>query len=275
MNTDSILIKNFMQGHSKMAARTLEDIDPEKLAGFFTDSPNEWLLEVVPHMDPHRMTEVFERMNPERLISLIESMDLAYTVVSVRMMNQDLAASVLGRLSKEKSVSVKQLLQYLDHTVGAYMDAKVFTLSDNLTVKEAMASIKKHKEIIQPQIFVLGAQRKLLGVISLSELIQGEPGREIKSMIVTNLTTLSPETPIESVLNRPEWEEFYALPVADHASMFLGAIRLETIRSVLVRSVSKGEEMGQLAITALGELYRLGLAGLLRSAAEIETPTRG
>ncbi len=33
-----------MQENSKAAARTLEDIEPEKLAGFFNDSPNEWLL---------------------------------------------------------------------------------------------------------------------------------------------------------------------------------------------------------------------------------------
>jgi len=257
-----------------MAARTLEDIDPEKLADFFTDSPNEWFLKVIPHMDPHRMSEIFGKMNPEKLVSLIESMDLAHAVVSIRMMDEDLAASVVSRLSREKTASVKQLLQYLDHTVGAYMDAKVFTLSENLTVKEAMTSIKKHKNMIQPQIFVLGAERKLLGVISLSELIQEKPGREIKSLMVENFTALSPETPIESVLNRPEWGDFYALPVADHASMFLGAIRLETLRSMMIRSVSTGEQMGQMAIAALGDLYRLGLAGLLRSATDIESSTR-
>jgi magnesium transporter len=274
MNSDLILIRRYMQGHSQMAARTLEVIDTENLAGFFTDSPNEWLLKVIPHMDPHRMSEVFEKMKPEKLVSLIESMDLAHAVLSIRMMNQDLANNVLSKISKEKSVSVNQLLHYLDHTVGAYMDTKVFTLGENLTVKEAMANIKKHKGLIQPQLFVLGAERKLLGIISLSELIRGEPGANIKSMMVTNLTALSPETPVESVLSRPEWENFYALPVADPASIFLGAIRLETIRSKLTRSVSKEEEMGQMTIAALGELYRLGLAGLLKSATDIQSPTR-
>jgi len=108
-------------------------------------------------------------------------------------------------------------------------------------------------------------------VVSLSDLIRGEPGMEIKSMLMTRLATLSPETPIKSVLNHQEWQDFYALPVVDHTSVFLGAIRLETIRSILAESGNKVEEMGQAAISALGELYRLGLAGLIRSATSIES----
>lgn len=271
MNSDSILIKRFMQAHSKVAARTLEDIEPEKLAGFFNDSPNDWLLEVIPHTNAQWMSEVFEKMNPERLVSLLESMEIAHSVVSIRMMNQVLAESVLNSLSAEKSASVKRLLQYLDHSVGAYMDAKVYTLTDNLTVKEARTAIKKHKEQIKPQLFVIDSDRKLKGVISISDLITGEQGAEIRSMMVTKLTTLSPDTPIDSVLSHQEWQDFYALPVVDHASLFLGTISLETIRALLAESGSKGEEMDQMAISALGELYRLGLAGLIRSATDIES----
>lgn len=274
MNSDSILIKRFMQTHSKVAARTLEDIAPEKLAGFFNDSPNEWLLEVIPHMNAEWMSEVFEGMNSERLVSLLESMDIAHTLVSIRMMHQDLAESMLSNLSEEKSASVKVLLQYMDHTVGAYMETKVFTLSDHLSVKEALAAIKKQKEQIHPQLFVLGSDRKLMGILSLSDLIKGKPELEIRSLMMNKLITLSPETPIESILNHQEWQDFYALPVLDHASVFLGAIRLETIRSILAESGKKVEEMGREAISALGELYRLGLAGLLNSATNIESVSK-
>lgn len=274
MNTDSILIKHFIQAHSKLAARTLEDIETEKLAGFFNDSPNEWLLVVIPHMNPQWMSEVFEKMNPERLASLFEVMEINHLVVSIRLMNEELAKSMLSRLSGEKSKSAKSLLQYFEHSVGAHMDPAVFTLEESMTIKDAIAAIKRHKEQIQPQIFVIGSSRKLAGVISLSDLISGEPVTGIRSMMLTMNTTLSPETPIQSVLNHQEWQNFYALPVVDHASMFLGAIRLETIRSILAQSGNKGEEMGQGAIRALGELYRIGLTGLLRSATDIKSPAK-
>ena len=274
MNSDSILIRQFMQENSKAAARALEDLEPEKTAGFFNDTPVEWLLDVLPHMNPQWMSEVFDRMNQETLVQLFESMEISHLVLSIKMMNKDLAEVILNRLSEEKSVSVSRLIRYLDHSIGAHMNPEVFTLSVNLTVKEAMSAIKKHKNRVQPQLFVITTDRKLAGVMSLSDLITGDPGMEIKSMMNTKITSLSPETPIQSVLSHQEWQDFYALPVVDNTSLFLGAISLETIRSIVVRSGNKGEDIGQLTISALGELYRLGLAGLIRSATDIEPITQ-
>ena len=125
MNTDSILIQRFLLNHSQRAAKILEGIDPTKLADFFTNSPNEWLLEVISHMNPQRMSEVFEKMKQERLVSLIDSMDMAHAVSSLRMMKQDLGETIQNKLSVEKSASLKKLLEYPDDSVGAYMDVQI------------------------------------------------------------------------------------------------------------------------------------------------------
>lgn len=270
MDSDSILLKRFMQEHSKLAARALENIEPEDLASFFDSTPTEWLLDVVPLMSPQGMSAVFQRMNQETLGQLFETMETSRAAWSIRIMNEDLANPLLNRLSEEKSAALKNLLQYQDNTVGSLMDPRVFTLTENLTVKEAMAAIKKHKERIPPELFVLSADRKLVGVLPLSELIAGDPGTKIKSLANTRIITLSPEAPIQLVLTHQEWHNFYALPVVDLSSLFLGSVKLEDIRSLLVQARDKGEETGQLAITALGELYHLGLSGLLRSAIRIE-----
>lgn len=273
MNSDSILIKRYLQVHSKMAARTLEELDSKKVADFFNDSPMDWLFKVFPHMDPQRNSEVFEGMNPDRLVHIFESMETDQMLVLIRRMDQDLSERILNGLSPEKSALVKGLLRYLDHTVGAYMDTRIYTLTENLTVKEAIAAIKKHKGQIQPQLFVIGTGHKFTGVISVSDLINSDPGTEIRSIVNTKVTTLAPEIPIQSVLSHKEWKEFYALPVVDRRSVLLGAIRLETIRSFLIQSGSEQEDIGQSAIHALGELYRLGLAGLLKSATDIAPQT--
>lgn len=274
MNTDSILIKNFMQEHSKVAAKTLEEIAPEKLADFFNNTPIEWALDVVPHMNPQGMSAVFQRMNQATLVQLFESMELQHAALFIRMMTKEMGNSVLNGLTGEKATYVKELLHYLENSVGSHMDPAVFTLTENLTVKEAIAAIKRNKEHVQPELFVLTSDRKLLGVLPLSALITEDPGKKIKSLTNTIITTLSPETPIQMVLSHPEWQNFYALPVVDRTSLFLGIVRLEEIRSILIQSGDKVKEAGQLTINALGELYRLGLAGLIKSATDIAAPSK-
>ena len=59
------------------------------------------------------------------------------------------------------------------------------------------------------------------------------------------------------------------MPVVDNTSLFLGVIKLETIRSILAPSEKRREGLGDDAISALGELYQIGLAGLLKSATDL------
>ncbi len=269
MKSDSILIKEFMLENSKAAARALEEVEPEKLAGFFNDTPLNWLLGVFPHMNPNVILKVFEGMDRQKLVQLLESMQMNHLVVSIRMMNENLAEEMLNALSAEKSAAVKGLLHYFDDTLGAHMDVGVLTLQENLSVKEALELIKKQKDEVPPELYIVREDRSLLGLISLSALIVADKGQEIRSMMRTDLNTLSPETPLQAVLTNQDWKKFYTLPVVDKDSLLLGVIKLETIRSILLHSGSRAEETGQLTINALGELYRLGLAGLLRTAADL------
>lgn len=271
MDTDVIIIKQFIKEYGNEAARALENIEPDKLAAFFNDISDELSLELIPLMNPHLMSMVYELMQQEKVVQLFESMETHYTAFSIRMMNEDLAEKILNTLSTEKSTFIRRLLKYLENSVGSHMDPSVLTLSDGMTVKEALAEAKRHNKKISSDLFVLTSDRRLAGVISLSDLIAADPGNEIKLLMNSKIITIPPETPVQSILNHQEWMDYYTLPVVDQTSVFLGAIRLETIRSILVDSDKRKEHLGRTTISALGELYQIGLAGLLKSATDIKS----
>lgn len=271
MNTDAIIIEKFIQDHDIEAAQALEKIVPDKLAAFFNDTSSELSQEVIPLMNPHLMSTVFELMQQEKVVQLFEFLEIHHIVLSVRMMKKDLADIILNGLPAEKSTSIRRLLKYLENSVGSHMDPTVLTLSENMTVKEAMTEARKHEKKIQPDLFVLTSDRRLKGVIKLSEMIAKDPETEIRSIMNTKIATLPPETPIQSILYHQEWTEYYSLPVVDQTSLFLGAIRLETVRSILVKSDKKIGELNQTAINALGELYQIGLSGIFKSATDFNS----
>lgn len=271
MNTDAIIIKHFIQEHAIEAAYALEQMDPDKLAVFLNDTPSDLLIEVIPLMNPHMVSTVFELMQFEKVVQLFESLKIHFSVLSIRMLKKDFAEKILNTLSSEKSAFIRRMLKYLENSVGSHMDPTVLTLSENMTVKEALSEARRHNKKLQPNLFVLSPDRRIRGVINLSELIAKAPENEIKSIVKTKVITIPPETPIQSILYHQEWAEYYALPVVDHTSLFLGAIRLETIRSILVKSEKRMENLSQTAINALGELYQIGLSGLLKSATDLKS----
>ena len=271
MDTDAIIIKQFIKEHGNEAARALENLEPDKLAAFFNDTLDDLLLRVIPLMNPQLMSTVFELMDQKKAVQLCETMEINHTVLLIRMMNVDLADRIVNTLSSEKSTVIRRMLKYPENSIGSHMDPTVLTLSDGMTVKEALAEAKRHKKKISPDLFVLRSDRRFAGVINLSDLISEDPENEIRLIMNDKIITIPPETPVQSVLSHQEWTDYYALPVVDQTSVFLGAIRLETIRSILVDSDKRKDELGQTAISALGELYQIGLAGLLKSATDLRS----
>lgn len=253
-----------------VAAKALEEIEAKTLAEYLNTIPDELFHDVVPYLNPVFLSDVYTNMNQEKLLQLFEILDPSYTALAIKMMPPDLSEKILSGLSSDKSSSVKRQLRYFSNSLGSHMDPTVFTLKEGMTMKEAMSAIKKQKNRVQPHYYVVSSRRKLLGVLSLSEILTGKPGALIKSVMSKVTTALSPETPIQSVISHHEWNDFFALPVVDQSSLFLGVIRLETIRTVQLQEGNRVEDMGKETIGALGDLYRLGIAGLLRSATELK-----
>jgi hypothetical protein len=82
-----------------------------------------------------------------------------------------------------------------------------------------------------------------------------------------------------AILAHPGWRRFHALPVVDRDAVLLGAIRYQTFRGL--EDAARDQSRRADAVTtvfALGELYWLGLSGLLDGLSSVvkrRTPPDG
>ena len=273
MDNNGIIIEQFVLKHSKEAAVALEKFEAGELVDFFEECSVEVLLALVPNMNPQLILQVLKLMKEEKVIQVFESLEASLSVVFIRMMSKTEAEEILKKLSSEKALYIQRLLKYLTKSVGSYVDQAVFTLHENLTVKEALAQAKRHKTNLEPNLFVVTPERKLAGVIKLSDLITENPKKEIRAIMQTKLSIIEAETPINSIINHPGWKEFFVLPVVDHSRVLLGVIKLETIRTIQIKSDQSGEDIGKDTVKALSDLYQIGVAGLLGMVTELKSDT--
>jgi magnesium transporter len=271
MNTHTLLLKQYIIGHPIEAANTIAKLEPESLAALFAELPPETLVTIIPLVNPALIFEVFKFLDRETCIRILKSLDLHYTALMIRFMNDHQGEDFLGALPAEKSAAVRRLLNYLENSVGAHMEQQVVTLHEKMILRDAVEAVKVFKGSIQPELYVLSMDRKLVGFINSSDLITKNPDDPVISNLQTNMSTIAPETPVDSMLTHPGWLDHYSLPVVDNAFRFLGIIKLEEIRSILITEDIRKNEPGSAAIEALGELYRIGLSGLLKSATDLQS----
>ena len=102
----------------------------------------------------------------------------------------------------------------------------------------------------------------------MEDLIVTGSKEQLVSIMKTDVPHLLADTDFHKILNHPGWIEYTDLPVIDRSGGFLGALNHGEITRLEISKNRKKPEQAVLAGNALGELYRIGLSGLLYSTAD-------
>lgn len=267
MNSEMKLSLEFMDTHPLDAARVLERLLPEKAAALMKETPSPQAAKVLERMDLVPAVDCLKILGVKKSGAILEKLSFELASLFLRKMEKTFRESVLGDMTPEFAHPIRRVLQYPEGTAGALMNPLVFTVPEDIPAREALKRARKHPQQIIDYLYVLNRENGLAGLITIRELMLANPDAPISAMTPTQVGRLSAHSNRQAILAHPGWRELYALPVVDENGLFLGAIGYHTLRRLEgeadeIRVVDPGKTAG----SALGELYRIGLAGLLKSA---------
>ena len=144
------------------------------------------------------------------------------------------------------------------------MNPLLVSFKNDLTVGEAIVVAKNEKERILSNIFVVDENGKSVGIIRFRDLLFAESSTLISLLMETKIPKFYADDSIESIKSHPGWHEFQSIPVIDRSETLIGTLDFRTIGEM---QLNQGEQNNSILETsnALGELYRIGLTGLLQS----------
>ena len=266
MNTDEKILEVFIESHSLEATQIIEDLNDGEVAALIQELPVELATRVMNLMNKNKAARCIEAVDKKLAAELIERMDITSAELLLRQLDDQLRDSLLKKIPKKTASVISQKLTYPENSVGALMNPLVITFRENVTVNEAITKIKEQKLHISMYAYIVKSNNKLAGIIKLEDLLVADKDDKISSIMKKDVPILFADTLIEAVLLHPGWLEYYALPVVDRAEILVGTVKLETIRQITINSDQKNKKQAMQAGSALGELFRIGLTGLVRSA---------
>lgn len=233
----------FLMAHPDDAARLVEGLPVAERAALLGACDPEAAARVVQSMVSHQAAETLAAMEPTAGGAVLARQPVELATLLLRRSTETARENLLRTMGADLSEAVKRKLRYPENTVGALMDPLVVALPSDLTVGEALDRAQRFKLRVGYYLSVVDRQDRLVGVISLRELMQAEPAS-------------------------PYWRHYHRLPVIDRQGTLVGLVRYETMRRVQDESRHVTEAgSGLSAIMALGELYWAGLAGMLSGMA--------
>ncbi len=268
MDTDETILEAYIQKHGRAATQILEELESEEVANLFREIRVDLAARILEPMYTYKASRILESVDQTLAVKIIEHVDLKTTELILRQMEGSLCNSLLEDLPSEVSGPLRLKLKYPENTVGALMDPVLFTLRKSVKVGKALTLLKEHKQPVSPYVFVVNQDKSLHGLVNLQDLLMADKDVPLTNLANTGAPKLYDDVHFETVINFDSWLHYYALPVTDRSDVLVGSLKLEAIRRGSLKSEEVLDKQVIKAGAALGELYRIGLTGFLRSPGE-------
>ncbi|WP_273122527.1 magnesium transporter [Bacillus weihaiensis] len=230
------------------------DQHPYDQAKFFIKLDQEERLILYQFLSPEEMAAVFENIEDEddQYETYLSEMDPTFAAQMLAQMYADDAVDVLNELDKDQVASyltimddeaaeeIRELLHYEEYTAGSIMTTEYIAIHANQTLNSAMQILKNEAPNAETiyYVFVIDEDKKLVGVISLRDLIINEPDAMVSDIMNERVYSVSVGEDQEEVARKMKDYNFLALPVIDFRGHLLGIITVDDIVDVIDEEAS-------------------------------------
>jgi magnesium transporter len=184
-----------------------------------------------------RRGAVLEQLPPERSAAIIEGLSADERTDIVQHMSQHGRRRILTRVSSEAKTELEHLLQYDEHTAGGIMTTEFVRLNPQLTVADALKhirSVAREKESIYACYVIEPDSGKLLGAVSLRDLVMAELDQPLTAVMNRRPVTVDARDDQESVANRIAKYNLLAVPVIETDGSVVGFVTVDDVIDVMI-----------------------------------------
>lgn len=248
------LIKNiFNDLYPIDIAHIINRLEFEEGDYLFSLLPTEEQGKVIVELDDVHREHFLQTLQSGQITDIVEELPSDEATDIVSELSEEKAEQVLEELSIQDSQEVKELLQYDKNTAGGIMQKEVITVNFKDTVKKAIQAVRRTAKDEEHQqfyfVYVVDENGKLIGSLSISNLILLSPARRIYKVMDTDVISVKTDVDQEEVANIFKKYNLVALPVVDFSGRIVGRITVDDVVDVIEEEASE-------------DIFRLGGVGM-------------
>ncbi|HWR38508.1 MAG TPA: CBS domain-containing protein [Patescibacteria group bacterium] len=232
----------------------LKDLHPADIADMVEEMGYKYRAEFMSNLEAQQAVDALAEMDLETQVDIIEQMDKDRASDLLEEMPADEAADILGELSVDKSEEllelmeeedaedVRELMRYEEGTAGALMTTEYIGLPSSLTVEQTIVRLRELAPAAETiyYLYVVDDAERLLGVLSLRELIIAAPDKPLGELMHTKVASVRDDDDYETLAEVVNKYGLLAVPVVDADNVMRGIV---TVDDVLDQMLPERSEM--------------------------------
>lgn len=217
------------------AAILIGEMPIESAAAVFRLLPKDQAAEVLVELSAERQEKLIAAFSDRELKPILDELFVDDMADLVEEMPAGVVKKILKVADAETRAEINQLLKYPKDSAGSIMTTEFVDLKKDLTVREAFQRIREtgpDKETVYT-CYVIDPSRRLLGVVTVKELLFADQESTIESVMETNVVSVRTDEDKEEVAHTFDKYDFLALPVTDHEGRLVGIVTVDDAMDVL------------------------------------------
>jgi magnesium transporter len=198
--------------------------------------PRDRALAVFEALDASDQQEVLEGLQSDRVRHLVEHMDPDDRARLLDEVPAKVAHRLLSQLSPHERGLTNELLGYPPESAGRVMSPEYVNLRQSMTVADALAKVRRAGRDAETiyTLPVTDDQRRLVGVVSLRQLVLSPPDVRVEHLMVTDeLHHVHVTDDQEDAARLIQEADLLALPVLDSEERLVGVITVDDAMEVM------------------------------------------
>ncbi|MGM0404190.1 MAG: magnesium transporter [Thermodesulfobacteriota bacterium] len=249
--------------HPADLAAQFSELDLEQAVDIFSRLTPDCCADVLVHMDYDDQREIAARLPDDALARVIAKMSSDDRVDLIQSMPDERGETLLHHLAKKERQDILKLSSYEEDTAGALMTSEYATLSPHLTARQAIDKLRLEapdKETIY-YAYVIDVERRLIGLVSLRELILARPDKRIEDIMRRDPICAKVHDDQEEVARQMAKYDLLAIPVTNGNDALVGIITFDDVHDVIEEEATEDfHRMGSISPgTGTEDLVDIGL----------------
>ncbi|RED50599.1 magnesium transporter [Seonamhaeicola aphaedonensis] len=245
---DKELQKLLKEFHYADIAEILDELDLEEAIYVIKLLDSETTSDILMELDEDNREKVLRNLSAKEIAEEVEELDTDDAADMISELPEERQQEVISNIEDEEhKAEIRELLAYEEGTAGALMAKELVKVYETWTVAGCLRRIRgQAKEVTRVHsIYVVSKEEKLVGRLSLKDLIVAKSDQKIGEIAKDNVDFVNVNEDIEEVARLMAKYDLEAIPViqSDDNKVLLGRITIDDIVDVMKEEAERDYQM--------------------------------
>ncbi|MGB6268055.1 MAG: magnesium transporter [Olleya sp.] len=236
LKNDKALRALLEEFHYADIAEILDEVNLEDAMYVIKLLDSETTSDVLMELDEDNREKVLKNLSAKEIAEEIEELDTDDAADIIAELPEERQAEVISNIEdKEHKAEIEELLAYDEDTAGGLMAKELVKVFETWTVAGCLRRIRGQAQNVSRvhSIYVVDKEEKLVGRLSLKDLITAKSDQKIAELSNSNVDYVYVEEDVEEVAKIMQKYDLEAIPVVNQNKTLLGRITIDDIVDVI------------------------------------------